>query len=292
MIKSMTGYGSGVSSANGKEFTVEVRSVNHRYSDINIKCPRMYAFAEDAAKKRAAQFIRRGKTDIFVTVENKEAQGGAVKVDTQLAQGYLKGMRILADELKIPCEINAAAFLRVPDVFIVDKAQEDDEVLLNAILEALDKALEGYDAMRSTEGQRLYDDMTLHLKTVEEITDKIAERAPSIVEEYRQRIEARMKQIMEEIPYDESRLLSEVAIFSDRVNVNEEIVRLRSHGAQMKDMLNGSEPVGRKLDFLIQEMNREINTIGSKSNDLETARLVIDAKAEIEKLREQCQNVE
>lgn len=292
MIKSMTGYGSGSSSVNGKEFTVEIRSVNHRYSDFNIKYPRAYAFAEEPVRKKAAEVIKRGKADVFINVENKETPGGIVKVDTELARGYFEGMQRLAEEFRFPFEVRPADFLRVPDVFLVDKAEEDDETLLAAIIEALGEAVANFDNMRCTEGKRLCEDMTEHLNLIEEMTLKIEDRAPQIVEEYRERITARIKELTAEIPYDESRLLTEVAIFSDRVNVNEEIVRMKSHISQMRSMLKSNEPVGRKLDFLIQEMNREINTTGSKSNDLETARLVIDIKAEIEKLREQCQNIE
>ncbi len=292
MIKSMTGYGSGAADAAGKTFTVEIRCVNHRYSDFNIKCPRVYAFAEDEIKKLAGGTISRGKADIFVTVENKEVSGGVVRPDIELARGYHEGLLLLARELGLNYEPKAVDFLRVPDVFVVDRAEDDSDAILAAIKEALGAALGSFDDMRAAEGERLYADMSEHLGIVEELTSKIEERAPSIVEEYKERIENRMRQIMEDVPYDESRLLSEVAIFSDRVNVNEEIVRLKSHISQMGAMLKSVEPVGRKLDFLIQEMNRETNTIGSKSNDLETAKIVIDLKAEIEKLREQCQNVE
>ncbi|MCH5188371.1 MAG: YicC family protein [Oscillospiraceae bacterium] len=292
MIKSMTGYGGGSGEASGKTFSVEVRSVNHRYSDFNIKYPRAYSFAEDAVKKAANEVIKRGKVDIFINVENKDSQGGVVKVDVELARGYRDGLNLLSDVLNISYEPKATDFLRIPDVFTVDKPEDDDEAILGAILSALGEALSGFDEMRRAEGVRLYDDMSERLDVIEELTARIEERAPGIVLEYRERITARMKELMADIPYDEARLMTEVAIFSDKVNVNEEIVRLKSHISQMRLMLKSDEPVGRKLDFLIQEMNREINTTGSKSNDLETARIVIDVKAEIEKLREQCQNVE
>lgn len=292
MIKSMTGYGSGTALAAGKAFTMEVRCVNHRYSDFNIKCPRVYTFAEDEIKRQVGRTIARGKADIYMTVENREGSGAVVRADVELARGYHEGLILIAKELGLSYEPMANDFLRVPDVFQVEKAEDDDDVILAAIREALAAALESFDAMRRAEGERLYADMNGRLDVIAALTDKIEERAPAIVDEYRERIETRMRQIMEEIPYDESRLLSEVAIFSDRVNVNEEIVRLKSHVSQMRKMLSSAEPVGRKLDFLIQEMNREINTVGSKSNDLDTARMVIDVKAEIEKLREQCQNVE
>ncbi len=293
MIKSMTGCGNGSGHCGALEFTVEVRCVNHRYSDFNIKYPRAFSFAEDSVRKKAAQVIKRGKADIFINIENKEAAGGCVAVDMELAKGYYEGMKLISSELGLSMErISPVDFLRAPDVFLVSKAEADEEELLKALMETLGEALENFDKMRVAEGEKLMKDMNFHLGIIENAVFDIEKRVPAIVDEYRARVEARMKEFLENVPVDEGRLLNEVAIFSDRVNVNEEIVRLKSHISQMRGMFKSGEPVGRKMDFLIQEMNREINTIGSKSNDLETARLVIDVKAEIEKLREQCQNVE
>lgn len=294
MIKSMTGYGNGASECEGKEFTVEIRSVNHRYSDLNVKYPRAYSFAEDAVRKRVGQYVKRGKVDVFITVENTEASLSGVKVDVNLAKSYLSAMRTLGEELNLPLgeSLNPLVFLRIPDVFLPDKPEENQEEILAALISALDKALENFDKMRRTEGEKLKEDMSAHLDVIEGLTASIEERAPKIVQEYMQRIRLRMEELLGEVSVDENRLLNEVAVFSDRIDVNEEIVRLKSHISQMREMLCSPEPVGRKLDFLIQEMNREINTTGSKSNDLEIAKLVIEVKAEIEKLREQCQNIE
>lgn len=294
MIKSMTGYGNGTSECEGKEFTVEIRSVNHRYSDLNVKYPRAYSFAEDAVRKRVGQYVKRGKTDVFITVENIEASLSGVKVDMNLAKSYLSAMRALGEELDLPMgeNLNPSVFLRIPDVFLPDKPEENQEEILAALISALDKALENFDKMRRVEGEKLKEDMSAHLDVIESLTASIEERSPKIVQEYMQRIRLRMEELLGEVSVDENRLLNEVAVFSDRIDVNEEIVRLKSHISQMREMLCSPEPVGRKLDFLIQEMNREINTTGSKSNDLEIAKLVIEVKAEIEKLREQCQNIE
>lgn len=292
MIKSMTGYGSAVYSENGKKYSIEIKSVNNRYSDISVKTPRIYGFLEDALRKHAAERIKRGKADIFVTVESDGADSGSVSVDCSLAGEYMKAFGRLSDELAIPCNMRAEDFLRIPDVFKVEKAEENEEEITAAAKKALDRALDKFDDMRLREGEKMLEDLQSHLAVIARETAEIEAHAPMIVEQYRKRIEERMHDILGTAPYDETRLLTEVAVFSDRVNVNEEIVRLKSHISQFSEMLRSEEPVGRKIDFLIQEMNREANTIGSKSNDLETAKIIINIKAEIEKLREQIQNVE
>jgi len=292
MIKSMTGYGSGKAEAGSKTFTVEIKSVNSRYSDFSIKLPRIYNFLEDPIRKAASARINRGKVDIYVNVETSGEDDSVVKVNTSLAKEYLEGLRSLSSELGISSNTTAETFLRIQDVFIVDKAAEDEEVIANAVLSALSRALDGFDAMRAAEGEKLVCDLREHLAFIANATKEVEKRSPEIVREYRARIEERMRDILGSAAYDETRLLTEVAIFADKVNVNEETVRLRSHVDQFEGMLSEGGSVGRKIDFLIQEMNREINTIGSKSNDLDVARIVIDVKAEIEKLREQIQNVE
>ncbi|MBE7032721.1 MAG: YicC family protein [Ruminococcaceae bacterium] len=292
MIKSMTGYGSGKAEAGTKTFTVEIKSVNSRYSDFSIKMPRIYTFMEDAIRKTASARINRGKVDIYVNVETNGEDDSVVKVNAALAREYLAGLRTLSEELEVSSNATAETFLRIPDVFTVDKADVDEEVISNAILSALSEALDGFDTMRIAEGEKLVADLKEHLSFIANATAEVEKRSPQIVTEYRQRIEERMRDILGSATYDETRLLTEVAIFSDKVNVNEETVRLRSHVDQFTKMLDEGGSVGRKIDFLIQEMNREINTIGSKSNDLDVARIVIDVKAEIEKLREQIQNVE
>ena len=292
MIKSMTGYGSGKAELGGKTFTVEIKSVNSRYSDFSIKMPRIYTFLEDPVRKAASARINRGKVDIYINVESSGNDDSIVKVNEALAREYLEGLRTLSASLNISSNATAETFLRIPDVFTVDKADEDEELILKTVLEALSIALDGFDAMRIAEGEKLVGDLREHLGFILNATSEVEKRSPEIVGEYRARIEEKMRDILGSATYDETRLLTEVAIFADKVNVNEETVRLKSHVDQFTKMLDEGGSVGRKIDFLIQEMNREINTIGSKSNDLDVARIVIDVKAEIEKLREQIQNVE
>ena len=292
MIKSMTGYGMGTAEAAGKTFTVEIKAVNSRYSDFSIKMPRAYTFLEEPLRKKASERINRGKVDIYVNVESTGEGDSVVNLNKSLAKAYLDALRELGDELQIQSNANAETFLRIPDVFTVEKAPDDAEVIISAVTEALGIALDGFDAMRIAEGEKLVCDLNEHLAFIKNATEEVEKRSPKIVEEYRVRIEERMRDILGSASYDETRLLTEVAIFADKVNVNEETVRLRSHIEQFGQMLADGGSVGRKIDFLIQEMNREINTIGSKSNDLDVARIVIDVKAEIEKLREQIQNVE
>ena len=292
MIKSMTGYGSGKAEMGSKTFTVEIKSVNSRYSDFSIKMPRIYTFMEDPIRKAASARINRGKVDIYINVESCGEDDSVVKVNSALAREYLNGLRTLSAELEIPSNTTSETFLRIPDVFTVDKADEDEEVIKETVLRALSGALDGFDAMRIAEGEKLAADLKEHLKFIADATETVEKRSPEIVSEYRSRIDERVRDILGSATYDETRLLTEVAIFADKVNVNEETVRLRSHVEQFAKMLDEGGSVGRKIDFLIQEMNREINTIGSKSNDLDIARIVIDVKAEIEKLREQIQNVE
>ena len=292
MIKSMTGYGSGKAELGSKTFTVEIKSVNSRYSDFSIKMPRIYTFLEEPMRKAASARINRGKVDIFLNVESGGEDDCVVKVNTALAKEYLDGLRTLSEELEISSNANAETFLRIADVFTVDKAPVDEELIANAVLSALSIALDNFDNMRIIEGESLKKDLLEHLSFISKATEEVEKRSPEIVSEYRARIEERMRDILGSATYDQSRLLTEVAIFADKVNVNEETVRLRSHVEQFGAMLEEGGSVGRKIDFLIQEMNREINTIGSKSQDLDVARIVIDVKAEIEKLREQIQNVE
>ena len=292
MIKSMTGYGMGVSEALGKTFTVEIKSVNSRYSDISVKMPRIYSFIEEPLRKLASERINRGKVDIYVNIEANGEADNVVKLNEPLAKAYLDALRTLSSSLGISSNATSETFLRIPDVFTVEKAPDDAEIITQTVKAALLSALDEFDTMRISEGERLSGDLKEHLSFIENATAQIELRNPEIVKEYRERIEERMRDILGSATYDETRLLTEVAIFSDKVHVNEETVRLKSHISQFLGMLKDGGCVGRKIDFLIQEMNREINTIGSKSNDLSVARIVIDVKAEIEKLREQIQNIE
>ncbi len=292
MIKSMTGYGSAERTGCNKKFTVEIRSVNHRYSDINVKTPRSYAFLEDAIRKVLGKGISRGKVDVYLSVENVSGEAGEVSVNLDIAKGYFEALSSLRETLGLSDVISLRDVARFSDVFSVERAEEDTEAVEALVCEAAREAVEAHAAMREKEGEQLFADLAGNTDAMEALVGEVEARAPKIISEYQARLEARMREILENVPIDEGRVLSEVAIFADKVNVNEELIRLRSHIMQMRSFLQAIEPIGRKMDFLVQEMNREINTIGSKSNDLEVARLVIDVKAVIEKLREQIQNVE
>ncbi len=292
MIKSMTGYGSGEKIGCDKKFTVEIRSVNHRYSDINVKTPRSYAFVEDTMRKTLSRYVSRGKVDIFLSVEGINGDSGEVFVNMDIAGGYFAALEKLRSTFGIADPVTLKELARFSDIFTLQRAEEDAETITALIREAAENAAEAFTAMRKKEGEQLFADLSEQTNAMEKLVDDLEERTPKIVSEYAARLETRIREILDNVPLDEGRILNEVAIFADKVNVNEELIRLRSHILQMREFLQATEPIGRKMDFLIQEMNREINTVGSKSNDLEVARLVIDIKAIIEKMREQVQNVE
>lgn len=292
MIKSMTGYGSGERIGCDKKFTVEIRSVNHRYSDINVKTPRSFAFAEDMMRKTLTKHISRGKVDVYLSVEGLNGETGEVFVNMEIAKGYYGALNQLRDAFGIDTPVGLRDVARFSDVFTLQRAEEDTDAMAQLICEATEEAAKHFSEMRMVEGEQLFRDLSDNTDAMEKLVDEVEKRTPKIVSDYQTRLESRMREILDAVPIDEGRLLNEVAIFADKVNVNEELIRLRSHIAQMREFLQATEPIGRKMDFLIQEMNREINTVGSKSNDLEVARLVIDTKAVIEKLREQVQNVE
>ena len=291
-MKSMTGYGTAETLYAGKKITVEIKSVNSRYSDISVKMPRLYSFLEAPIKKAVTKYTSRGKIDVYINIDSSEDETKAVNVNVSLAKAYQDAINKIAAETDTAGEVNAITLARLPDVLTIDAEDEDAEEMTRVVLEALEEAGRVYTAMREEEGYNMLLVLTEHLNVIEGIVNIIEEHAPEIVTNYRAKIEARMKEIMGNVPYDESRLLTEVALFADKVNVDEEIARLKSHIDQMREMFNAQEPIGRKMDFLIQEMNREINTTGSKCNNLSIARNVIDVKAEIEKLREQVQNIE
>ena len=292
MIKSMTGYGRARETLHGRDITVELRSVNNRYLDCTVKMPRMYIFAEDAIKSMVQKSISRGKVDVFLTIDTIGADQAVISVNTALAEEYLQGIRTLAAELDLPENVTAWDLSRLPDVLTVTKAEEDLEAVSADLCAVLAKAIEAYNAMREREGQKLAEDILGRLDTIEALTAAVEERSPQTVAEYREKLLERMREVLGSATVDEGRLLTEAAIFADKVAVDEETVRLRSHLSQLRAMLQGSEPIGRKLDFLIQEVNRESNTIGSKCCDVEIARKVVDLKAEVEKIREQVQNIE
>ena len=292
MVKSMTGYGRARETLNGRDITVELRSVNNRYLDCTVKMPRTYVFAEDAIKSRVQKAISRGKMDVFVTIDTTAADVSVVAVNEPLARSYYEALKSLKDTFALEGDITPMALAKFPDVLTVTRAEEDLEAVAADICTVLDKALEAYNEMRAVEGQRLAEDISGRVSTIESVVTKVEERSPQTVAEYRARLTAKMNEVLQSTTIDESRILTEAAIFSDKIAVDEETVRLRSHIAQLRTMLESDQPVGRKLDFLIQEVNRECNTIGSKCNDLTIAQDVVNMKAEVEKIREQVQNIE
>ena len=292
MVKSMTGYGRAREMHNGRDITVEVRSVNNRYLDCTVKMPRAYIFAEDRMKARVQQAISRGKVDVFVTIDASAADAAVVAVNEPLARGYYDALTRLKTMFDLSGDITPEVLAKFPDVLAVTKAEEDVEAIAADICAVLDDALAAYNAMRAVEGEKLAADVAGRITTIEAVVGKVEERSPQTVAAYRQRLEAKMQEVLQSTTIDESRILTEAAIFADKIAVDEETVRLRSHIAQLRAMLVSDEPVGRKLDFLIQEVNRECNTIGSKCNDLTIAQDVVNMKAEVEKIREQVQNME
>ena len=294
MVKSMTGYGRARETRNGRDITVEVRSVNNRYLDCTVKMPRAYIFAEDAVKAAVQKSASRGKVDVFISVDSLGAEETVVKVNEPLAKQYVQAMRqlITLGEGNVKTDYYATDLARLPDVLTVTKAEEDLETLSADLCAVLETALANHSTMRQKEGEKLAADIFSRLDTIEAITARVEERSPQTVAEYREKLNVRMQEVLQSTTIDESRILTEAAIFADKVAVDEETVRLRSHLSQLREMLHSEESVGRKLDFLIQEVNRESNTIGSKCNDVSIARKVVDLKAEVEKIREQVQNIE
>ena len=292
MVKSMTGYGRAKEMRNNRDITVEVRSVNNRYLDCTVKMPRIYTFAEDAIKSRVQKAISRGKVDVFVSVDSSAADTAVVTLNKSLVEGYLAALKELKEGYGLEGDVSAAAIARFPDVMTVTKADEDVDTVTEDICAVLDEALAAYNAMRAAEGVKLAEDIASRLDTIESLTAKVEERSPQTVAEYRQKLLGRMQEVLQSTTIDESRILMEAAIYADKVAVDEETVRLRSHLSQLRKMLRSNDPMGRKMDFLIQEVNRESNTVGSKCNDVEIATVVVNLKAEVEKIREQVQNIE
>ena len=292
MIKSMTGYGRAVETVNGREFTVELRSVNNRYLDCSVRLPRMLSFAEDAVKQAVKASISRGKVDVFIAVRSEAGDEVQVSLNKSVLQSYLSAMHQMVDEFGVKDDISVSAVSRLPEVFVIEKPQVDEEQLMADLMAVVAKALEGYDAMRKAEGEALDRDLRSRGETILTLVSQVEEGNGKTVSDYRIRLENKIKEVLANTAIDEARILTEAAIFADKVAVDEETVRLRSHLKQMNNMLSAGGAVGRKLDFLLQEMNREANTIGSKCTDVNLARVVVDIKAELEKIREQTQNIE
>ena len=292
MVKSMTGYGRAVETVNGREFTVEIRSVNNRYLDCTVKLPRSFSFAEEAVKAAVKAAVSRGKVDVYISVRSETEADVQVTLNKPVLEGYLSAMRQMVDDYGVKDDISVSVLSRMSDVFVVDKPKADEDQLKADLLSVVNKALLAYDAMRVTEGLALENDLRSRAATILELVAQVEEQNPKTVSDYRKRLEEKMREVLENTSIDESRILTEAAIFADKVAVDEETVRLRSHLEQMDEMLRGSGGIGRKLDFLLQEMNREANTTGSKCTDVKVARIVVDIKAELEKIREQTQNIE
>ncbi len=292
MVKSMTGYGRAVETVNGREFTVEVRSVNNRYLDCTVKLPRGLSFGEDAVKQAVKAKITRGKVDVFVSVRSEGVQDTTVSLNKPMVEGYIAAMEQMKRDYGLAGDITVAMVAALPEAFLLDKPQVDEEQLLKDFLSVAEKALAAFDTMRRVEGQALEQDLRTRGNTVLSLVEQVEGGSAQTVTDYRLRLENKLKEVLASTSIDESRILTEAAIFADKVAVDEETVRLRSHLNQMNTMLETGEPIGRKLDFLLQEMNREANTIGSKCTDVRLAKVVVEIKAELEKIREQTQNIE
>ena len=292
MIRSMTGYGRAVMTLNGREITVELRSVNNRFLDCNVKLPRAFSYAEDAVKQKIKEQVSRGKVDVFISVNTTAGENVKISLNRPVLEGYLEALRTIAADYGVREDISATSLTRFPEVFLMEKPEEDEAQNTADIVAVAQQAVSAYNAMRETEGAALAADLRAHAAVILSYVEKVEARSPVTVAEYRARLESKLREVLESTTIDESRILTEAAIFADKVAVDEETVRLRSHLNQLEGLLQSGGAIGRKLDFLLQEMNREANTIGSKGNDLEQTRNVVEIKAELEKIREQIQNIE
>ncbi|MCD8390779.1 MAG: YicC family protein [Firmicutes bacterium] len=292
MLKSMTGYGRREQIVNGKKIMAEIKSVNHRYADYNIKIPRHMGFLEDNIRKFVSERAVRGKIDIYVSVENYSESDKNLYLNEELAADYIKTLETLRDKFGLKDDISVMSVARYTDIFKVEQKQEDSEEVWQSVKAVLAPAVDDFLAMRSREGERIENDLRQRIEYMRSLALKVDERSPQTVEEYKSKLYTKIKEVLDDRSIDEARVLTEVAIFADKVAVNEETVRLASHFDEFERILTSGEPAGRQLDFLIQEINRETNTIGSKASDVEIAKIVVELKGEIEKLREQVQNIE
>ncbi|MBQ4332547.1 MAG: YicC family protein [Clostridia bacterium] len=292
MIRSMTGYGRSQDTVDGLSVVVEIKSVNHRFYEYSSRLPRGYGFLDDKLKTYLQQRISRGKVDVYVQIHTLETAGSEVVVDHGLAESYLTALRELAQRYDLREDVSATVLSRYPDILTVRQAQLDEDAVWAAVQQVTDEALTRFVAMREVEGARMRQDVLSRADTIRQAVAVVEQRSPETVREHMEKVENRMRELLAGVPVDEARLLNEAAVYADKVAVAEETVRLRSHLDQLEQLLDSGEAVGRKLDFLVQEINRETNTIGSKCSDLELTRIVVDIKAEIEKIREQIQNIE
>ena len=292
MIMSMTGYGNATGNYEGMELTVELKSVNNRFLDTNIRLPRGFLFAEDTLKKAIAEKVNRGKVDVFVTIDSAGAEDFQINVNEPLLEGYLQALHGISEKYGLHFDLTASGASRLPDVLTVEKKEADQQAIADALVKLTQEAVDNFNEMRAREGKKLEEDILSKLCGIESMISAVEEASPKTVADYRARLEAKMQEVLGQTGVDETRILTEAAIFADKVAVDEETVRLRSHIEQMRGMFAEGSPIGRKMDFLVQEFNREANTIGSKCNDKDVTKIVVDLKSEIEKIREQIQNIE
>ena len=292
MIKSMTGFGRSIYENEGREYIIEIKSVNNRFSDINIKMPRSLNYLEEAIKKKVLNHVSRGKIDVFITFNNNSDLGKSIKLNTEIAKKYITELKKLSKETEIIDNINIMDISKFPDVLNIKVEEEAEEVIGQELLKASNEAIKSFIDMREKEGVKIKQDLENRIKIVSEKINEISNISTGLVEEYIVKLETRIKELLKTDVVDQSRLAQEVVIYSDKCSVEEELTRLKSHISQFLNLINEDVAVGKKLDFLIQEMNRETNTIGSKANNLEITNLVVDIKTELENVREQVQNIE
>lgn len=292
MLRSMTGYGRSQKIINGRDISVEIRSVNHRYYEYSSRIPRTYSYIDEKLKALLKSSVSRGKVEVSVTINNIEGKDSQIAVNKGIAEGYVTALRSISDELGLVDDLTLSKLIRIPDIFNIQKTPDDEEQIWADVSEVTAEALERFVAMRETEGERLKNDILEKADFIIERVGMVEEQSPLTVEAYRNKLYKKLSEILADKNIDEQRIITEAAIFSEKIAVDEETVRLRSHISQLRDILESDEAVGRKLDFIVQEINREVNTIGSKAQDLNITRIVVDMKSEIEKIREQIQNVE
>lgn len=292
MIRSMTGYGRSQMIINGRDILVEIRSVNHRYYEYNSRVPRAYNYIDEKLKALLKSGISRGKVDVSVTINNIEGRDTEVAVNKGVAEGYINALRGVADELCVADDLTLSNLIRLPDVFIVQKTPDNEDEIWNDVSKVAEEALSRFVAMREIEGEKMRNDVLSKADFIIEMVGKVEELSPQTVENYRERLYKKLSEVLEGKDIDQQRIVTEAAIFAEKIAVDEETVRLRSHISQLRELVNSNESIGRKLDFIVQEMNREVNTIGSKAQDLNITKIVVDMKAELEKIREQIQNIE
>lgn len=291
MIKSMTGYGKSNMSKNLREYQVEIKSVNHRYLDVSIKMPRSLSYLEEEIKKAVSAKLTRGKVDVFITFNNNSLEGRDIKINTEIARMYIKELRDLAESEGIVADIPVTEISKLPDVLTIQNNQ-DDETIKNELLEVTNQAIENLVGMRKIEGEKIAQDLFTRIQDIDGKVKKISSLSTGLIEDYVVKLNTRIKELLQDQEIDEARLAQEVVIYADKCSIEEEVTRLNSHIYQFRELLNSNEAVGKKLDFMIQEMNRETNTIGSKANNLEITNEVINMKTQLENIREQVQNIE